>query len=275
MKKILEIDQYWELLNQYQEKIPDMVYNHMMLPGEAASHIEAGKLYYEEQKKGIVFSVKEKDFCKLYFYISEGAEIHLPEKDRPQLIECIYREDKEDIHIQKLRKKTEESGFYPYVKNKRIRAEIQEQDLIPLDKKNIHQNLLWKYASEEEIPAIYKLWEVMDIYNSTIPDEKNLKELLEKKEIITIWKEEKLCGAARVKMENRRTGSIWLITVSRDFRRQGIATALYKVCLSILKEKGCSYVIQWCDEKNQAVLSVSDRFGFQFDGTISCSYICK
>lgn len=67
MKKILEIDQYWKLLNQYQEKIPDMVYNHMMLPGEAASHIEAGKLYYEEQKKGIVFSVKEKDFCKLYF----------------------------------------------------------------------------------------------------------------------------------------------------------------------------------------------------------------
>lgn len=163
MKKILEIDQYWELLNQYQEKIPDMVYNHMMLPGEAASHIEASKLYYEEQKKGIVFSVKEKDFCKLYFYISEGAEIHLPEEDRPQLIECIYREDKEDIHIQKLRKKTEESGFYPYVKNKRIRAEIQEQDLIPLDKKNIHQNLLWKYDSEEEIPAIYKLWEVMDM----------------------------------------------------------------------------------------------------------------
>lgn len=55
MKKILEIDQYWELLNQYQEKIPDMVYNHMMLLGEAASHIEASKLHYEEQKKGIVF----------------------------------------------------------------------------------------------------------------------------------------------------------------------------------------------------------------------------
>ena len=155
MKKILEIDQYWELLNQYQEKIPDMVYNHMMLPGEAASHIEASKLYYEEQKKGIVFSVKERDFCKLYFYISEGAEIHLPEEDRPQLIECIYREDKEDRGDKQKQDASvwegEESGFYPYVKNKRIRAEIQEQDLIPLDKKNIHQNLLWKYASEEEI----------------------------------------------------------------------------------------------------------------------------
>ena len=275
MKKILELDQYWDLLNKYQEKIPDMVYNHMMLPGEAAPHIDEGKLYYEEQKDGIVFSVKERDFCKLYFYISEESDIDLPEKDRPQLIECIYREEKEDSHTQKLRKKTEAAGFCPYVKNIRIRAEIKEKDLIPLDKKNLRQDLFWKYASEEDILAIYDLWEIMDIYNSTIPEEKKLKEMLEEKELITVWKEGKICGVARVKLENRRTGSIWLITVSKELRRQGIATELYRLCFSILKEKGCRYVIQWCDEKNQAVLSASEKFGFQSDGTISRSYIQK
>ena len=275
MKKILELDQYWDLLNKYQEKIPDMVYNHMMLPGEAAPHIDEGKLYYEEQKDGIVFSVKEKDFCKFYFYISEEAEIVLPEEDRTQLIECIYREEKEDSHIQKLRKKTEAAGFCPYVKNIRIRAEIQEKDLIPLDRKNLRQDLSWKYASEEDIPAIYELWEIMDIYNSTIPEEKKLKEMLEEKELITVWKEGKICGVARVKLENRRTGSIWLITVSKELRRQGIATELYRLCFSILKEKGCRYVIQWCDEKNRAVICASEKFGFQSDGTISRSYIQK
>lgn len=115
----------------------------------------------------------------------------------------------------------------------------------------------------------------MDIYNSTIPEEKKLKEMLEEKELITVWKEGKICGVARVKLENRRTGSIWLITVSKELRRQGIATELYRLCFSILKEKGCRYVIQWCDEKNQAVLSASEKFGFQSDGTISSSYIQK
>lgn len=144
-----------------------------------------------------------------------------------------------------------------------------------MDKKNLRQDLSWKYASEEDILAIYELWEIMDIYNSTIPEEKKLKEMLEEKELITVWKEGKICGVARVKLENRRTGSIWLITVSKELRRQGIATELYRLCFSILKEKGCRYVIQWCDEKNQAVLSASEKFGFQSDGTISRSYIQK
>lgn len=94
MIKITEIEKYTDLLNVYQKRIPNMIYNHMMLPGEAVSHIEKGRFYYGEQDEGIVFLVKEKDFYKLYFYISETAEIHVPETDRPRLLEYIYAEER-------------------------------------------------------------------------------------------------------------------------------------------------------------------------------------
>ena len=275
MIKITEIEKYTDLLNVYQKRIPNMIYNHMMLPGEAVSHIEKGRFYYGEQDEGIVFLVKEKDFYKLYFYISETAEIHVPETDRPRLLEYIYAEEREDLRVEKMRRKTEVSGFCPYVRNRRHRALICDEHLVPLDTGYLREDLLWKYASEKDAASIYHLWTVMDIYNSTVPEEQEFAEMAAAKELLTVWKEGSMCGVVRIKQENRKTGSMWLMAVDREYRRQGIATELYKLSLSVLKDRGCRQVIEWCDEKNRAILSVSKRFGFCPDGIVSEIYILK
>lgn len=275
MMKIIKIEEYTDFLNKYQKKIPDVIYNHIMLPGEAASHIEKGRLFYEEQEAGIVFFVMERDFYKLYFYVSETAEIRVPKGDRPRLLEYIYMEGREDPHVEKMRRKTEELGFRPYVRNKRHRVQIHDEYLIPLDTRHLREELWWEYVSEKDAASIYHLWTVMDIYNSIIPEEQEFAEMAAAKELLTVWKRGRVCGVVRVKQENRKTGSVWLISVDRECRRQGIATELYKLSLSVLKDRGCRQVIQWCDEKNQAILSVSKRFGFCPDGTVSETYILK
>lgn len=275
MMKIENLEQYTDFLNKYQKEFPDIIYNHMMLPGEAASHIERGRFYCEEQETGIVFLVREKDFYKLYFYVPERAEIHVPETDRPRLLEYISAEGREDPQVEKMRKKTEALGFRPYVRNKRHRALIRDEYLIPLDTGYLREDLLWKYASEKDAASIYRLWTVMDIYNSTIPEEREFAAMIAAKELLTVWKEGRMCGVVRIKQENRRTGSMWLMAVDQEYRRQGIATELYKLSMSVLKSRGYSQVIEWCDETNQAILSVSGRFGFQPDGTVSETYILK
>lgn len=273
MKQITKLEQYSELLNKYHEQYPDLIYNRMMLPGEAEHNIGLGKLYYREVKDGVVFSVREKDFCKLYCYLSENAAPDFPEQDRPQIIECIYLRGKEDLRVMKMKEKTAAFGFRQYVKNQRRRAAIREEDLIPLETGRIREDLLWTYASEKDLSAVYGLWKVMDIYNSTIPEKKELKEMAASGELLTVRKSGRVCGVVRVKQENRRTGSMWLMAVDREFRRQGIATELYRLSLSVLKERGCTRVIEWCDEKNHAILKVSGRFDFQPDGTVSESFI--
>lgn len=273
--KIENLEQYTDFLNKYQKEFPDIIYNHMMLPGEAASHIERGRFYCEEQETGIVFLVREKDFYKLYFYVPERAEIHVPETDRPRLLEYISAEGREDPQVEKMRQKTEALGFRPYVRNKRHRALIRDEYLIPLDTGYLREDLLWKYASEKDAASIYRLWTVMDIYNSTIPEEREFAAMIAAKELLTVWKEGRMCGVVRIKQENRRTGSMWLMAVDREYRRQGIATELYKLSLSVLKARGCRQVIEWCDETNRAILSVSGRFGFQPDGIVSETYILK
>lgn len=275
MMKIKEIKEYTDFLNKYQKEFPNMIYNHMMLPGEAADHIERGRLYYEEQEEGIVFLVKERDFYKLYFYVSETAEIHVPEGDRPRLLEYIYMEGREDPHVEKMRKKTGALGFLPHVRNKRHRALIHDEYLISLDTGRLREDLFWEYASEKDALSLCHLWTAMDIYNSAIPEGQELVEMIAANELLTIWKEGRVRGVVRVKQENRKTGSIWLVAVDGEYRRQGIASELYKLSLSVLKARGCRQAIEWCDEKNQAILFVSGKFGFQPDGTVSETYILK
>ncbi len=275
MKKITDLCQYSGILDKCQKEIPDLIYNHLMLPMEAEHYIKNNKLYYREQEDGIVFYVVEKDFCKLYCFLSGGAGLSLPSENKPLLIEYIWAEGREDPNVQRLKQKMESFGFCPYVENKRRRAVIRQENLIPLVSGRLREDLLWRYASKADARDIYDLWTVMDIYNSTIPAEEELAELIASGEILTVWKNGSMCGVVRVKQENKRTGSMWLMAVSNEFRRQGIATEMYKLSLSVLNEKGCRRVIEWCDEKNHAILSVSGRFGFQPDGTVAVSYIMK
>lgn len=275
MKKITNFEQYTELFSHLQQKYPDMVYNHMMLPGEISHALEKNKLFYETSENGLIFYIKEKDFYKLYFFISEDAVLTVSHKDRPLLIECIYTARRPDPCVQKMQRKLSATSFVPYVENKRIRARIEETSGLSLENVQLKSGFFWRFACDADISVLYKLWKVMDIYNSTIPETEELQEFIQNREILCVCQNNQVCGVVRLKVENKKTGSIWLVAVDPHFRRQGIATELYRLSFSVLRNRGCTRVIEWCDETNKAVLSVSKQLGFQFDGIISNSYILK
>lgn len=275
MKKITDFEQYTKLFSHFQQKYPDMIYNHVMLPGEFSSAIEKNKLFYEMSEEVLIFYVKEKDFYKLYFFISEKAALTVSHKDKPQLIECIYSARRPDPCVQKMQQKLLKTSFVPYVENKRIRSRISESPAFSPENSQLKKDLFWRFACDADMARLYELWKGMDIYNSTIPEAEELHEFIQNQEILCACQKDQICGVVRLKMENKKTGSIWLVAVDPHFRRQGIATELYKLSFSVLKDRGCTRAIEWCDETNKAVLSLSEQLGFQFDGIKSNSYILK
>lgn len=273
-KEVCSLEQYAVLMDACTENIPDLIYNHMLLPKEAGGFIEEGKLYYEQcGGEGIIFFADERDFYKLYCFVSESGSIKPVQMDKPQIVECIYSTRRSDEQIEKMKQKILEMGFQLYVEDIRVCASLDEASEYDVHMEKMKNDLTWGYAAKEDLPRIYTLWSSLDPYNSIVPKEEEALEIIEKKELVCIKKQGRICAAARMKEENRKTASIWLVAVGKEFRRQGIATELYKLLFSIAKDKGYSRVMQWCDEKNHAIQITAEKLGFQFDGLKSNSYI--
>ncbi len=275
-KAVCSLEQYFMLMDACMENIPDLIYNHMLLPKEVSGFIEEGKFYYEQYDgDGIIFLTDERDFYKLYCFVSESGNIEPAKLDKPQIIECIYSSRRSDEQIEKMKQKVWDMGFRLYVKNIRVRTSLDEVSECDACMGKMKNDLTWSYAVKEDLPDIYTLWSLLDRYNSILPKEEEALGMIQKGELICVKKHGTICAAARMKEENRKMASTWLLVVGQEFRHQGIATELYKLLLSIAKVKGYSRVMHWCDEKNNAIQNTTEKLGFQFDGLKSNSYILK
>lgn len=275
-KAVCSLEQYFTLMDACMENIPDLIYNHMLLPKEVRGFIENGKFYYEQYDgDGIIFLTDERDFYKLYCFVSESGSIEPTKLDKPQVIECIYSVQRCDEQIEKMKQKILDMGFNLYVKNMRVRTNLDEISECDAYMGKMKNDLTWCYAEKKDLPEIYNLWSLLDRYNSILPKEEEAFGMIQAGELICLKKNGIICAIARMKEENRKMASTWMLVVSQEFRHQGIATELYKLLLSIAKAKGYSKVMHWCDEKNTAIQNTTEKLGFQFDGLKSNSYILK
>ena len=273
MKRINSLEEYSLLLDGYLEKSNKIVYNQMLLPREIQTYIGEHKLFYEKYgESGIGFICDEKFFYKLYCFVDKDMSVVIPQKDKAQIVECIYRTGTLDSY--QIVDKIQDNGFKIYVENIRMSIDLSGiETLNYLDNRCVGDGLAWEIAEKTDVDQLFDLWSVLDQYNSIIPREKELLEFIEKKEIIVIKKQNHICAAARIKSENKKVLSVWLVAVDPSMRRRGMATELYRIIISIAERNGHSCIIQWCDKTNLPVLEVVKRIGFKSSNLESRGYI--
>ena len=274
MKRVNSLEEYSLLLDEYLGGKNKIVYNHMLLPREIQIYIDEHKLFYEKYGEGgIGFICDENFFYKLYCFIDRDMSVIIPQKDKAQIVECIYHTGTLDSYHQ-IVDKLQDNGFKIYVENIRMSIDLSDiETLNYLNNRCVGDGLVWGIAEKTDVGQLFDLWSVLDQYNSIIPREEELRDFIEKKEIIVIKKQNHICAAARIKSENKKVLSVWLVAVDPSMRRKGMATKLYRIIMSIAERKGHSCIIQWCDKTNFPVLEVVKRIGFKLSNLESREYI--
>ena len=272
MKLVNSIDDYTRLLDECLNK-SGVVYNHMLLPQHVEKFIREKHLHYEDYGESRVFFCDERDFYKLYCFLIPNEVRNISSKDKPQIIECIYKDKKDCDNKDNLHSQISDLGFSEYAVNLRVKAIFDNNNTFDINKAQIKEGVFWGHPNHEDIEDIYKIWESLDKYDSIIPRNEEMIRLVNDKELITLKIDNKVCAVAKIKKENRKTGSTWLVAVDASYRNQGLATLLYKVCFSFMREKGYRQAIQWCDKTNTPILNTIKKLGFELDRIISKEYI--
>lgn len=272
MKLVNSIDDYTKLLDECLAK-SGVVYNHMLLPQHAAKSIREKHLYYETYGDSRVFFCDEKDFYKLYCFLIPNEICNITSKDKPQIIERIYKEKKDKENRNNLHLQIINLGFSEYTVNLRVKAIFDNNNTFDISNAQVKEGVFWEHPNHEDIKDIYKIWESLDKYDSIIPRNEEMIRLVNDKELITLKIDNKVCAVAKIKEENHKTGSTWLVGVDENYRNRGLATLLYKVCFSFMREKGYRQAIQWCDKTNTPILNTIKKLGFEPDRIISKEYI--
>lgn len=275
MKKIDSVAAYSTLIENAKKTHGQLIYNTMFLPKDLNTMIDLDKLYYEEAEANLFFLCKEKDFYKGYFFVGNNTKLSIEKKDKPVVVELVYSQ-KLGNNPEEQGKVLADAGFQFYVKNIRTKAAVADFDM-PVEDilEEETTGFYWRFATDEDKASIYHLWSSLDIYDSIIPDDCEFCQMIAKNEIVCILREGKVCAVFRLKEENKKTVSMWLVVVDSQLRGKGLGKRMHQLAFHIAQEKGYKTIWQWSDEKNERILKTVFKMGFVPDGTESIEYILK
>lgn len=268
MESVDTVQQYAELTKAVKKKYGSYLYNAMLMPSQVSQFIGESKLYYIPREEGILFLCNEKDFYKGYFFIKEDVDTMEVEKmNKPLIVEFVIS-NRTIVPVEQMEHRIRQANFELYVENIRTVVELDQQ---VLPERTSDFFITWAGSSEKE--QIYSMWEQLDPYDSIIPREKVYDKMGEDKELLCLKRGNTVCGALRLKEENKNTGSIWLVAVNPSMQGAGVGRQLYVAAMEAGIKRGYKRLWQWADRKNQRVLKTVGQLGFIFDGTVSREYI--
>lgn len=111
MKAVYSLQHYYTLIAEEKNQLGILKTNCALLPESIERYIFLGRFFYEEAQSGLLFFSDEESYYQTYYYLKEGETFCLSKKDKPVLIQNIYREGKENRFLTFLGRELSESGF--------------------------------------------------------------------------------------------------------------------------------------------------------------------
>lgn len=269
MRKVKELGDITGAVSSYMNK--GVLTNNFIMPEKYQTYINSGTLYFEETGKLLVVLIDFQNHWRVYYHIRErDGEIELP-KDKPSVIELVYKTQNEALSDQLVY--WEGRGFKPYISRARMNGSASA--IIEKTGKTGH-NLKYSEAdTADEIQQIIS--EAFDPYLGCVPSINEVREYIRNKEIIVVQAQEgKILGVLHTGSKNN-TNFVWHLVVTPEARGRGLAKSLlnYYARSIEVNNKNCNDVtiqtrnarIQlWVKKDNVGARALYEAAGFTYDG---------
>lgn len=266
MEKINSVAEFSYILNETKNIFTDLISNCVLMPSDIERFSAVGKLFAERVSAGVLFLVEERDFFRVYYYLSPRGEYKPLNFAKPLLVENTVKEKsriKTDLITECLLK----WGFVQKCENVRYSLKLTDEHSICETSFSVNdKNFTIDFANLDDCKDIYEIWEKsLDKNNSAIPTQDEFKEFINSKNIICVYNENRAVAVNKLIYE-RKKGSLWLVAVHPDYRRMGIATKLKRFNFSRVNNLGGNSCFLWVDKSNTSAIRADIKLGFKFDG---------
>ena len=114
MQIVESLDDYYSIIKRRKAELGRLGTNNYMFPRAIGRYIYLKRLYYETIESGIVFYPDEERYYQAYYYIAEDEDVPdltIENKDKPVLVQHIYRENAKGRLMQRVERSLQKSGF--------------------------------------------------------------------------------------------------------------------------------------------------------------------
>lgn len=96
MKPVCSVEQYYSLIAERKESLGRLKTNCTLTPEAIARYIDIQRFLYEESEGGIFFFSDEETYYQTYYYLRDDIAFSFSGKEKPVLLQNIYKEGKEN-----------------------------------------------------------------------------------------------------------------------------------------------------------------------------------
>lgn len=237
------------LRKEIKEKNPKSISNLLVLPDELDTVISSGNLFYEKEGSSIFIFYKTPRCYRLFYF---SPSYNVLEKDLgslslPQNVPVILEEINRGA-----------------VNNLSLKPDMILKNLQAAIPSNFEPriNLPLEFASTAEITEIEKiLCNNFDSVCERVPDSKELKELIENKDIIIFKNQDKIKGLLISNLD-RRNLHLRYWWVDKSERGKGVGSNLMNYYFLKAIEKKASGLVLWVGIENFTAQKCYSHYGF-------------
>lgn len=111
MKCVQSLSEYYQMIQKAKDCHGCLATNNCLYPNAVDRYINLKRFYAEENGAGVIFYSDEEKYYQSYYYVSRSRDFTIAPKEKPVLIQNIYRQSKKRQDMADIENTFKKSGF--------------------------------------------------------------------------------------------------------------------------------------------------------------------
>lgn len=271
MKKLISIDEYKKIVNNYRKICRRPFSNLYFMPSDIERYIILNRVDYLEKEEGIFFFFDEGNYVRVCFFVDDKKEFSLPELGKTMLVRNVYREEAIGEAQCRVEEKLAEMGFVMAGKTVQVTGNPKEilLNCKSMDKyaKAMEQKgyrcIKADFSRYGEIDSLIKDSGIIKEYHMVSRTEEEKKALEEGSYLCMIDAENRICGGSIMVIKDG-VAEGEAVAIPEAYKMRGIAPVLTYKRLQWLCENNVEYIQGWILVNNDASIRYHKSLGYTF-----------
>ncbi|MCE5257638.1 MAG: GNAT family N-acetyltransferase [Chloroflexi bacterium] len=277
LERVVDLQHFSALVQQVKRQHPAVRSNCYLLPEAITRCAGQGRLYYERLESGSAFLCAEGSYYHLYYYVEGDRPFCYNPKDKPVIIETVYKAAERQANQSEPFSQWTANGFVLHKTSRQFmlnplpaREQLAEQ--LAQAKARLHDaGFELATAGAAQLTEVQALWAgALDPFDFTYLSDEELRCELDQGRVSCVADAcGSLCAVLLIIFERGASNCRHLVTGAAYRRSVGMGTALVLDWLVKAAAQGKSKCLAWIDQTNIPSLNLFAKLGFQATGRLS------
>lgn len=284
MELVCNIKQYYNLIAERKAELGRIKTNCVLSSEAIERYISLNRFLYEKGESGIFFFSDEENYYQLYYYLQEGRTFSFEKKNKPVLVQNIFREGKEDKFLSFLNVQLKNNGFeykdtlsHAVLRETNILFETLEKSVKRIERIFLKEGFVFKNVAIEQLSELKEfMLHIEEIPFYQYPyytDEEYIEEANEGRLSCIVDKEGKIIAARHLIVAGKKAYG-W-VGIKKEYKAlYGFAPYILYQQLIYLRKNNI-VMCSWVKTTNTPSIQYHNRIGSAWSGQLEDEWLLE